>query len=513
MTTQSGIQFPVDSNGKASTTRTGKQIFSAAIGSTNHELSVGLLGESNWRKNYMDYIPKVIETAAYSEIQAESIAERGLKASYSQFEFLRSGKTYRLQQAMEKFSVGLFFTAEIKGELQSDRLIQVEHKGASLQGQSLHKQINNWIENGIIEADHGYDVLNMVDDESARNLTGKTFVLLGAGSEVGPLQTLLLLGATVIAVARNKPENWKKLIATAKGSSGTLIIPCKHNPLNLSDNEVAEIAGADLLTQTPEIAYWINSFNQSLTLGSYAYLDGAKHVQVVMAMDAIAQYLLARRNDISLSYLLTPSDVYCIPRSIAKHAHNRFNTKSIFGFTKRFVRSISMSTLFSPSVGGEIKDDNGRRFAVLDNLVNQQGPNYVLAKHIQRWRAIDSSKKNIKVSCNVAPASSTQSVVSNQFFAAAIWGSESFGVEVFSPNTVNTLMTMQLLSDLNSKQVQPRGEALFITGANHGGAWRIGYCFRSLLLPSLLVGFSQKLSIGKGFNKLFKSKKRAVSLT
>lgn len=513
MTTQSGIQFPASTKGNISTTETGKQIFSAAVGSSDHELSMGLLGESKWRKNYMGYIPKMIEITSQSEAHAERSADRGLKACYNQFEFHRNGKTYRLQQAMEKFSEGMFFTAEIKGDLAPDRRIQVEHKGTALQGQSLHKQINNWIELGIIEADHGRDVLNIVDDESARDLTGRTFVLLGAGSEVGPLTTLLSLGATVIAVSRNKPENWKKLIATAKASSGTLIIPCKHNPQNLTDDEIAEISGADLLTQTPEIAYWINSFKQPLVLGSYAYLDGAKHVQVVMAMDAIAQYLLARRNDISLSYLLTPSDVYCIPQTIAKHGNNRFNSNNIFGKVKRFTYALSNGSLFAPSVGSESTDESGQGFSVLDNLVNQQGPNYVLAKHIQRWRAIDSSMKNIKVSCNVAPASSTQSVVSNQFFAAAIWGSESFGVEVFSPNTVNTLMTLQMLSDFDTKQAQPRGEALFVTGANHGGAWRIGYCFRSLLVPSLIVGFSQKLSLGRGLNKLFKSKKQTVSLT
>lgn len=513
MMTQSGIQFPMGSNGQASTTQTGKQIFSAAIGSSHHELSLGILKETKWRKHYMKYIPQVIETTGQGVADSEVIAERGLKACYGQFQFIRNGKKYRLQQAMEKFAVNMFFTAEIKGEASPDRLVQVEHKGVVLQGPSLHRQVNDWIQEGIIEADHGYDVLNMVDDESARDLKDKVFVLLGAGSEVGPLKTLLTLGATVIAVARNKPDNWKQLIATVKSTSGTLIIPCKHNPENLNEDQIANIAGADLLTQAPEIAFWINCFKQPLTLGSYAYLDGAKHVQVVMAMDAIAQYLLARRKDIALSYLLTPSDVYCIPHPIAQHCHNRVHSKHAFNVVKKLINAVTFGSLFSSSLGSEIKDEHGRRFSVLDNLVNQQGPNYVLAKHVQRWRAIDSSKKGISVSCNVAPASSTQSVTSNQFFAAAIWGSESFGVEVFSPNTVNTLMTLQLLNDLRSHKAQPRGEQLFITGANHGGAWRIGYSFRSLLVPSLLVGLAQKIAIGKGMKKLFKSKKRAVSLT
>ena len=513
MALMSGIQFPELETGKTSTTQTGKQVFSSAIGSSDHALSIAMLKESKWRKNYMSYIPQVIEMASKGEVYAEAIAERGLKACYDQFQFIRNGKKYRLQQAMEKFASSLFFTAKIEGQGERESFVKVQHKDHSLQGPSLHWQINTWIEDGIIEAEHGYDVLKMVDDKAARDLSGKTFVLLGAGSEVGPLQTLLSLGATVIAVARNKPDNWKRLIQLAEKSSGTLIVPCKHNPEHLNNHEIAKIAGADLLTQTPEIAYWINSFDTPLTLGSYAYLDGALHVQVSMAMDAIAQYLLSKRKDVALSYLLTPSDVYCIPRSIAKHGVNRYESKTTLGVIKRCVKTLTLGNLYAPSIGEEIHDHNGRRFAVLDNLVNQQGPNYVLAKHIQRWRAIVSSKNHVKVSCNVAPASSTQSVTSNRFFAAAIWGSESFGVEVFSPSTVNTLMTLQLLSDLKTKKEQPRGEALFVSGANHGGAWRIGYCFRSLLVPSLIVGFSKSFSLGKILGKRHKLKDSAMSLS
>lgn len=492
MSLQSGIQFPENNHGQVSTTQTGREIFSAAVGSSAHELSVSILKAHKWRKHYMTHIPKMVKVASRSETEAEAVAERGLKACYGQFQFIRNGKKYRVQQAMEKFASNLFFTAEIQGKAPREAFIQVNHKRKDLQGTSLRHQIGAWIEAGIIEAEHGYDVLSIVDDESSRNLVGKTFILLGAGSEVGPLKTLLSLGARVIAIARAKPDNWKRLIAMAQETAGSLVIPCKHNPDNMNHEQIANVAGADLLTQAPEIAYWLNEFQGPMTLGSYAYLDGAKHVQVVMAMDAIAQYLMARRNDIALSYLLTPSDVYSIPKPIAKHGRNRFQNQSLLGLIKRFTYRLSAGHLYAPSIGEDIKDDKGRRLAILDNLVNQQGPNYVLAKHIQRWRAISSSKHNIKVSCNVAPASSTESVISNQFFAAAIWGSESFGVEVFSPDTVNTLMTMQMLSDLKQDAPQKRGEALFVSGANHGGAWRIGYCFRSLLVPSLIVGFALK---------------------
>jgi hypothetical protein len=54
------------------------------------------------------------------------------------------------------------------------------------------------------------------------------------------------------------------------------------------------------------------------TVGSYAYLDGALHVQVSLAMDAICRDLSEKRKGTSLAYLCTPTDLHLIP----KEAHD-----------------------------------------------------------------------------------------------------------------------------------------------------------------------------------------------
>lgn len=508
MTMHTGIQFAPNDAGKASTTQTGKQIFSHTLSEQAPALSRAILKQGNWRKQYMKYIPLMVEQFAKSHECAEAMAERGLAASYEGFVFHRDGMSLPLKQAMD-IHVGEFFhTAVIEGRAPRQLRLNIQHKGKRLQGASLQQQIKQWIERGIIEAEHGRDVLQTLDDPHALDLSAHTFVLLGAGSEVGPIKILLALGATVVAIARNKPDNWKRLIKLAQESSGRLVIPCTLDPENKSPDEIAHFAGADLLTHTPEIAHWLAGFQQPLNIGSYAYLDGAKHVQVVMAMDAITQYLLQRRNDITLSYLLTPSDVYCVPKNVLDHCVHKVKANTVTALTARLLNKLTLGRLFSPSIVKEVKNTLGRRFGILDNLVEQQGPNYVLAKHIQRWRAITAAKQGIQVSCNVAPASSTQSVTSNPFFAAAMNGSEAFGVEVFSPDLVNVLMALQMLSDLKSSAQHERGEALFVSGANHGGAWRVGYGFRSLLVLSLLVGFTQKLNPVKMLSRFTRVKKK-----
>lgn len=59
------------------------------------------------------------------------------------------------------------------------------------------------------------------------DLRGQHFVVLGAGSQMGPTETLLRMGATVIGVDLPRAEVWERLAAEAKASYGKLIIPVK----------------------------------------------------------------------------------------------------------------------------------------------------------------------------------------------------------------------------------------------------------------------------------------------
>ncbi len=493
-TAPTGIQFPVNLKGKRSTIETGQAIFAASYECVDKTFSAQLLAEVKWRDHYAQYMPPMLKSAAKSQLVCEQIAEQGLASCYEQFEFIRNGQAYTLNQAMALFTQPHFRTAKIEGlSQQPKQAISIEHKGHTLSGESLRQQISVWHNKNIIEKSHAQDLLAILSDSSKQDLSDKYFVLLGASSEIGPISLLLALGANIIAIGRENPANWTRLISLARASTGNLYIPCKRDCSDMSDQQIAQLAGSDLLTQTPEIGTWLNSFKMPLTLGNYAYLDGANHVRLAMAMDAIVTRLTQKRNDISLAYLLTPSDVYAVPKAVTTNSMRRFKGKGVSGLFKKLINKMTLGALFSPSIFSQVKDEQGRELGVLDNLVPQQGPNYVLAKRIQRWRAIVSVKDGMRVSCNVAPATSTKSVMSNKFFAAATTGSESFGVEVFTPAAANALMTLQMINDVVSEQTLERGEALFIHGANHGGSWHMGFCFRSVLVPSLLLGLVQKI--------------------
>jgi hypothetical protein len=126
-----------------------------------------------------------------------------------------------------------------------------------------------------------------------------------------------------------------------------------------------------------------------------------------------------------------------------------------------------------------------------DSLVPQQGPNYALAKRLQRWRATIARDGGATVSLNVAPPTRTRSVLKNRALAAAYAGAHRFGVEVFEPATCKVLMAALLVHDLNTGgPAHPHPWQDEADSAAHGGLWRIAYAPRSALGLAALLGYS-----------------------
>ena len=118
--------------------------------------------------------------------------------------------------------------------------------------------------------------------EGNLSLKGRHFVLIGAGSAMGPFNKLLEYGATVIAIdvpgtmAPFAVNLWRRLITTARASSGRLIFPLsKKCPTDGSvDEDLFKCCGANLTEQPADILKWLKEYalklpaNQTLTIGN-----------------------------------------------------------------------------------------------------------------------------------------------------------------------------------------------------------------------------------------------------
>lgn len=146
-----------------------------------------------------------------------------------------------------------------------------------------------------------------------------------------------------------------------------------------------------------------------------------------------------------------------------------------------------------------IFDGTGGKLYAINGVSVAQGPNYILAKRMQHWRAIIARSKGCIVSSNVAPATSTVSVTQNRTFAWAYEGMPYFKpYEIATPALSNSVMSAILLSDLNSaisaanpKVKLDNPNQLFSHGSFNGGAWRCAYEVDSIGETSVLIYFSR----------------------
>ena len=92
----------------------------------------------------------------------------------------------------------------------------------------------------------------------------------------------------------------------------------------------------------------------------------------------------------------------------------------------------------------------GGDYFLINGVSVAQGPNYILAKRMQHWRAVIARSQGCTVSSNIAPSTSTVSVTQNRTFAWAYEGMPYFKpYEIFAPETSNAVMSAILFHDLN----------------------------------------------------------------
>merc|ERR1719384_1517646 len=152
-----------------------------------------------------------------SPANALTVAEAGLKKAYEVFEYISpDGKTCSFADAMAAKVNDKFSTGFVKGKGPSAKtLLEVPYKGQNLSGEALKDQVDRWIEYGTIEKSAGEAIKNCVDKPDYLDLSNHYFVLLGAGSAMGPFLVLMALGANVIGIDLDRPHIWRRLISIA----------------------------------------------------------------------------------------------------------------------------------------------------------------------------------------------------------------------------------------------------------------------------------------------------------
>ncbi len=337
------------------------------------------------------------------------------------------------------------------------------------------------------------EVLSVLEDLSNENIKNDLLIALAGGAEYSPARTWLDWGGATAIVARNRKELWLELIQRARSSSGTLYVPVlksrtTKNIQELTDSELAEVAGLDLVEDYLAIAGWLSSLARTetrrLVLGSYAYAPGVKHIEVQAVQHCLARVLTVNlpKSRVFLTWLATPTDSYGVSLEVLADIKARYFKRTFLTKLRDLFFGLRAN---NPEV---FQDDKGESLVVIDSTSSMQGPSYALAKRVQRWMAYEQIYADRGVAYLVSPPAKTYSVLSKKILKATYKGAPAFGLKPFETKKAVDLSAALLLSQLNNP-TRTKPMASYLNLAVHGGLWRLVYSPKSVWRAATIRGF------------------------
>jgi len=497
---------------------TGKAIIAAAIRGSkapdSEKLAAACEKERNWRFGYNKHFTNLVKVSATSPAAAVGAAEAGIAHMHSTFEFVEPGTSdcvgFDKYLSGYKSSKSAFSTAVISGkEKRGGKPLTVSYKGKDLTGKPLQALFKKWATYGTIEPDAALSLSSLCEGQI--DLTNQHFVLIGAGSAMGPFYKLLEHGATVICIdipgkwGERPAQMWQRLIDAARNSAGTIIFPLTGVTQSQCEDDAALIAaaGCNLTDMPATILDWLKNtaVGHSLCVGNYTYLDGDLHVKLAIAADAIIAGLCKARKDTKVAFLCTPTDLHVITDDAHKAAKANYGWH-VGRLVELFFQVASLGKVLRKNACKPLPTSRAdKTLKIVDGLSVAQGPNYALAKRLQHWRAMVAYEAGHVVSSNIAPSTATLSVVSNRTFGWAYGGMPYFKpYEIFQQETTNGVMGAMLIYDAtnagsaanpaNRKKFDIENALeLFKWNSVHGGVWRAGYTVDSIGEVSVLIHF------------------------
>ncbi len=465
------VRFP-EVEGRRSTTVTCRAILADAARAADPALARRVEECERWRKGYAPLLRELTALAADPD-HALAIAGAGVGSMRRRLVLEDGGGAAALADALDREAPEpRLGTGEIRGAAAPPERLAVPYRGRLLEGAGLRVQLERWVTAGTVAPSFAEAIGAVSEHPEWLALPARTAVLIGAGSEIGPLGPLCAWGADVLAIDLPSEQVWARVGELARRGSGTVRIPVAGDGT----------PGLDVLADLPQTRAWIEAnVADAPLLGMYGYADGGAHVLLTGAFDALARSLAARSPERAIAYLATPTDAYLVPAPDVQRAREAWRARRVRRLAQAPLQLLSGRRLYRPAYAEEPP--------IADALIEQQGPNYAVAKRLQRWCGLLAAAAGEPVSFNVAPATWTRSVTRNRVLASAYAGARHFGIEIFEPATTRTLMAALLVHDLNRAPAPPpQAEGLFAQGAAHGGLWTAAYEPRSALGIAALAG-------------------------
>ena len=471
----------------------------AAATVDNPALRENILGATDWRKWYLRLYAQLAEEEGRSPELLAKMATAGLSEFHAHLT-TSSGQPL-IDAVAAGFDSDLVETVYIEGSEKPQPISIARHSGA------LEEVAKSWDDAGWAEPGL-QQTFRFLDQNPNISLAGNLLFAVAGAAEFAPTENWLKWGGEVAVVARNNPASWEKLIAMARASGGKMLVPVirqdRTTPLaTLSDSELAQIAGLDMLEHYAEIASWMSSLYKQTTskfiLGLYAYTPKIDHIRVQGVQECLASLAMDKfsKEKLVFSWLATPTDSAPGPASIGEDRLRRFGNRSVGTIIRdSFLGLLSAARPANPKF---FESENEEKLTLVDASVQQQGPSYSFSKRTQRWRAYLAHYAGIRVSYQISPPARTNSVLRHKILRASYQGAPMFGVKPFEVDVAKSASAAALVRDVLDETAYSNKNTttdLQCFSAIHGGLWRLAYQTRSIWIVATLFGLPALLRRG-----------------
>ena len=466
-------------------TRLARNVLDAATREVDSMLNSKVLGIRKWHKQYQQVYRELAQVEFYQEQNLLEVAKVGLEEISNSIQDETGTKLPQIisagwsgREQVETFSVQGTGTPQ-----------QLRIPGIS----SLTDAAQIWTHENLAGPEL-VPSFSFLDAHKKLPIKMDILVALAGAAEYAPTKYWLDLGGTVAVAARPSTQRWADLIAYARQSAGTLLVPVikrrlEGETVEISDAEIARKAGLDLVDDAAVLASWVSSIasnhNQRIVLGQYAYAPGAKHILVQAVQDAVAEVMCKKLapSRVALAWLATPTDSTAVPARILEQSLDAYSSRS----RKIKIRDCLLG--MRETSGSFFETRFGEKLALIDPTSSFQGPSYALAKRSQRWRAYLANSQGVKVSYAVSPPAKTDSVLSFRALNATYRGAPKFGLQPFEVADAAIAATAVLLRDLHGPMHSRGSTSLHTDNAIHGGLWRMMYSPSSVWTRATILGW------------------------
>jgi hypothetical protein len=463
----------------------------AASSFQNKDLRENILGATDWRKWYIRlYGQLAIEEGKSPELLAK-MATAGLGEFHAH---LCTSTGDPLSKVMiAGFESSLVETAVIQGSGTKEPVSVARYSGP-LEQVAASWDESGWAEPGLKQS------FRFLDQNPNLSLDGNLLFAVAGAAEFAPTEHWLKWGGEVAVVARNNPATWDSLIAMTRRSAGTMMLPVVRQdrsiPLSeLSDRELAQIAGLDMLEHYAEIASWMNELYEKakskFILGLYAYTPKINHIRVQGVQETLASIAMENfsKDKLVFSWLATPTDSTPATASIGEDQIARFRNRTV----GRIIRDslLGLVSAARPATPKFFESQTGEKLMLVDASVQQQGPSYSFSKRTQRWRAYLAHYAGFRVSYQISPPARTNSVLRHKILRASYLGAPLFGIKPYEVDVAKSASAAALVRDVLDPTAYSNRDTtteLQCFSAIHGGLWRLAYKSSSVWVVATLLG-------------------------